>query len=85
MRWGRVNLAGDLSRAGPFDLVLCRNVLSSFDAGARQKTLEALITALGPDGVLVMGAKETAAPEGFDALSEAPGLYRRKGARAKAA
>ena len=41
VRWGRVNLAGDLSRAGPFDLILCRNVLSSFGSEARAHALAA--------------------------------------------
>ncbi len=86
VRWGRVNLAADLSRAGPFDLILCRNVLSSFEPAARERTLQALIAAVGPDGVLMLGAKEAfAAPEGFEALREAPGLFRRKAGRAKAA
>ena len=86
VRWGRVNLSTDLSRAGPFDLILCRNVLSSFEQAACARTLQALVAALGPDGVLMLGAKEAAlAPDGFDALREAPGLYRRKGSRAKAA
>jgi chemotaxis protein methyltransferase CheR len=86
VRWGRVNLAADLSRAGPFDLILCRNVLSSFEPSARARTLEALVAAIGPGGVLMLGAKETAlAPEGFETLRDAPGLYRRKTGRAKAA
>jgi len=86
VRWGRVNLAADLSRAGPFDLILCRNVLSSFEPAARERTLQALIAAVGPNGVLMLGAKEAAAaPEGFEALRDAPGLFRRKTGRAKAA
>jgi chemotaxis protein methyltransferase CheR len=86
VRWGRLNLAGDLSRAGPFDLILCRYVLSSFEPAARERTLQALLAALGPQGVLMIGAKEAlSTPEGLETMREAPGLYRRKGSRAKAA
>jgi chemotaxis protein methyltransferase CheR len=86
VRWGRVNLAGDLSRAGPFDLILCRNVLSSFGSEARAHALAALTRALAPSGVLMFGAREDLPPpDGFEALREAPGLYRRKDAKAKAA
>jgi chemotaxis protein methyltransferase CheR len=86
VRWGRANLAQDLSRTGPFDLILCRNVLSSFEAAARERALKGLAGAVAPGGVLMLGAGEVdLAPAGFEALRDAPGLYRRRAARAKAA
>lgn len=62
IRWAQVNLMQDLSRIGPFDVVLCRNVLSGFTAGAADATLERLDGVLAPDGCLVLGAAERATP-----------------------
>lgn len=58
VRWAQVNLAGDFSRMGPFDVVLCRNVLSGFTRGAAAATLEKLDDVLAPDGCLVLGLDE---------------------------
>ena len=59
VRWARVNLAGDLSRMGPFDVILCRNVLSGFTREAADAALANLEGALAPDGCLVLGADES--------------------------
>jgi chemotaxis protein methyltransferase CheR len=86
VRWARANLAQDLSRTGPFDLILCRNVLSSFEDASRQRALKGLAGAVAPGGYLMLGAGEAGlAPPGFEAQRDAPGLYRRRAARAKAA
>ena len=58
VRWGRVNLIDDLSRFGPFDVILCRNVISAMDATCAQKVVAGLDGALAPDGWLVFGAEE---------------------------
>ena len=66
VRWAQVNLAGDLSRIGPFDVVLCRNVLSGFTREAAEATLDRLDRAVAPDGCLVLGAGERlVAPPAF--------------------
>ena len=62
VRWAQVNLAGDLSRIGPFDVILCRNVLSGFTRDAVQATLDKLDGALAPDGCLMLGAGERVTP-----------------------
>ena len=62
VRWAQVNLAGDLSRIGPFDVILCRNVLCGFTRDAAQATLEKLDRALTPDGCLLLGASERIVP-----------------------
>ena len=62
VRWAQVNLVGDLSRIGPFDVILCRNVLCGFTRDAAQATLEKLDRALAPDGCLVLGAGERMTP-----------------------
>ncbi len=62
VRWAQVNLIGDLSRIGPFDVVLCRHVLGAFTAEAAQTTLDKLEGALAPDGCLVLGPQERLTP-----------------------
>jgi chemotaxis protein methyltransferase CheR len=44
---------------GPFDLVLCRNVLIYFDLPTRKTVLEGLRNTLTPGGYLLLGASET--------------------------
>ncbi|WP_309089005.1 protein-glutamate O-methyltransferase CheR [Phenylobacterium sp.] len=55
VRWRRVNLLDDLSRAGRFELILCRNVLAGLTGEARERVLENLTGALAPGGRLVLG------------------------------
>ena len=62
VRWAQVNLAGDLSRIGPFDVILCRNVLSGFSSDAAEAAMGRLERVLAPDGCLVLGAAERLAP-----------------------
>jgi chemotaxis protein methyltransferase CheR len=55
VRWRRVNLLDDLARAGRFELILCRNVLSGLTGEARERVLENLTGVLAPGGRLVLG------------------------------
>ncbi len=84
VRWGRVNLMDDLSRFGPFDIILCRNVLGALHAAAAQQVLGGLESALCPDGWLVTGAAETvtapAAFTGQDGLLQRNAAYERDAA-----
>jgi chemotaxis protein methyltransferase CheR len=45
--------------AGPFDLVLCRNVLIYFDVETKRGILDHIHRALHPTGTLVLGCAET--------------------------
>ena len=56
VRWRRVNLLEDLSPFGPFDLVLCRNVLGGLLEPARMRVLGNLTETMADDGRLVLGA-----------------------------
>jgi chemotaxis protein methyltransferase CheR len=56
VRWRRVNLLEDLSPFGPFDLVLCRNVLGGLLEPARMRVLGNLTETMAEDGRLVLGA-----------------------------
>lgn len=44
---------------GPFDLVLCRNVLLYFDKSTRQQVFSQIATSMAGDGMLLLGAGET--------------------------
>ncbi|HEY3694346.1 protein-glutamate O-methyltransferase CheR [Phenylobacterium sp.] len=61
VRWRRINLVGDLSALGQFDVIFCRYLLSSLVAPMRARVLESLAMALAPGGYLVLGEGETAA------------------------
>lgn len=60
VRWRRINLVGDLSKVGQFDVIFCRYVLSSLVEPMQVRMLESLSRALTPDGVLVLGEGEDA-------------------------
>ena len=77
VRWGRINLADDFSRIGPFDIILCRNVLSYFDAAPRRRALEGLATVLADDGWLMLGQGESADLPGAFQPARGGGLHRR--------
>jgi chemotaxis protein methyltransferase CheR len=59
VRWRRINLLADLRALGQFDVIFCRNVVSSFDPATRRRVLEQLARALPDDGWLVLGLDET--------------------------
>lgn len=60
VRFARHNLVGAPPAGGPFDLILCRNVLLYFAPERRGLLLERLSSAIDPDGILMLGAGETA-------------------------
>jgi chemotaxis protein methyltransferase CheR len=59
---------------GPFDLILCRNILIYFDAGMVDVVIAALRRALVPGGLLVLGAADAlcASAGRLRELGEAP-------------
>jgi chemotaxis protein methyltransferase CheR len=60
LRFERVNLnEGRYPVPGPFDLVLCRNVLIYFDAASRARVVCQLLERLAPDGYLFLGHAES--------------------------
>jgi chemotaxis protein methyltransferase CheR len=73
VRWRRINLVGDLTQVGQFDVIFCRYLLSSLVEPMRARVLESLAMALGDQGALVVGDGEDAGAI-TGALQPAPGL-----------
>jgi chemotaxis protein methyltransferase CheR len=71
---GRWRIAGDVRRMvefrplnlassvwpveGPFDVILCRNVLMYLDSGRRESVLGQLVSLMAPDGLLILDPAE---------------------------
>lgn len=59
VRFQQMDLRQKLSAFGPFDLILCRNVLIYFDVPTKQQILQKLRGTLLQGGCLVLGSAET--------------------------
>jgi chemotaxis protein methyltransferase CheR len=66
---------------GPFDLVMCRNVLIYFDVETKRRVLEGVAKRMRPGGWLQLGAAETTVglDSTFVPVAGHPSLYRRAG------
>jgi chemotaxis methyl-accepting protein methylase len=60
-RFNGSDLSGTLS--GPFDLILCRNMLIYFKPDLQRRIMNILHKALSPGGYLVLGTAESLVPE----------------------
>ncbi len=70
-RFRQWNLLDDPAPLGRFDVVFCRNVLFYFNRTVRARVLGFIRKQMAPDGLLYLGAAETAA--GVDDLLERDG------------
>jgi chemotaxis protein methyltransferase CheR len=59
VKFEQLDLRQGLRSVGPFDLVLCRNVLIYFDVATKQKTLNEIRGTIFRGGCLVLGSAET--------------------------
>jgi chemotaxis protein methyltransferase CheR len=78
VRFERLNLLNPPPTARRFDIVLCRNVLFYFNPDVRRRAFDRLADAVAADGVLLLGAGETAIGQ-TDRFASDPvdrGLYR---------
>lgn len=59
VRYSQLNLMGDFSKLGAFDIVFCRNVLIYFDQNLKVEVLERIGHLMPSDGFLYLGGAET--------------------------
>jgi chemotaxis protein methyltransferase CheR len=77
VRFEQFNLIGDsVAPGGPFDLILCRNVLIYFDKETRVRVLQRLLAQLSPGGYLFLGHAESLAALPGAARAVGPAMYR---------
>ena len=59
VRFGRHDLLREPAPAGPWHLIVCRNVLIYFDRDSQEVLLDGFARALAPGGILFLGKVET--------------------------
>ena len=78
IRFARLNLHDEAYGVdGPFDLILCRNVLIYFDAASRRGVIDRLIDHLVPGGSFLIGHAETLHGITQRVRSVVPTVYRK--------
>jgi chemotaxis protein methyltransferase CheR len=76
VRFQRLNLnAEPFLLAGPFDLILCRNVLIYFDPASKARVIGRLLDRLEPHGYLLLGHSETVTGLSARTRSAGPTVY----------
>lgn len=76
IRWRRVNLMQDVARLGPFDLIVCRQLLARLTHQGQSQVLSNLSSALSPGGRLVVGRGEAAQAPGLETVLPPRGIFR---------
>lgn len=80
LEFRRVNLVEPLPLLGPFDVILCRNVLIYFDDATKRRICEQFYSLLNPHGTVLLGSMESMLGLSSRFASERVGatiLYRR--------
>jgi chemotaxis protein methyltransferase CheR len=77
VKFQQLNLLGDLSPLGRFDVIFCRNVLIYFDTPTKTDVLEGMANILAPDGFLYLGGAETVlgTTDRFQIMQGQRGIY----------
>lgn len=84
VRFEQRNLLDPAPAGGPFDLVMCRNVLLYLNQERRGIAFDRIADAIAPDGALLLGAGETVIgqTQRFESDPAARGVYRPTGVAA---
>jgi len=71
----RHNLAGPWPMKGPFQVILCRNVMIYFDREAQKQLVSRFYNILAPEGLLIVGHSEGLAGLGHSFKHVRPSIY----------
>ena len=77
--FGRLNLLERWPMKGPFDAILCRNVMIYFDAATRESLARRFLGLIRPGGFLMIGTSETLADFDVPAETLSSSVYRKPG------
>lgn len=78
--FGRLNLIEPLPAIGPFELILCRNVMIYFSRATQEKVVAKLSARLQPGGYLFVGHSEGLTGMNHNLQQIQPAIYRKRGA-----
>jgi chemotaxis protein methyltransferase CheR len=76
IRYGRLNLMGDWPMKGPFDAILCRNVMIYFDKPTQERLVQRFQTLLPEGGHLFIGHSESLSGARHGLTYVKPAIYR---------
>jgi chemotaxis protein methyltransferase CheR len=75
--FARLNLMGSWPMHGPFDVILCRNVMIYFDRPTQERLVQRFAQLLGPDGHLFVGHSESLTAIDHGLQYRRPAVYQR--------
>ncbi len=76
IKYARLNLMGQWPMKGPFDAILCRNVMIYFDKPTQERLVQRFSTLLGEDAHLLIGHSESLSGARHDLTYVKPAIYR---------
>ncbi len=77
VQFARLNLMGDWPMKGPFDVILCRNVMIYFDKPTQERLVERYAALLAPGGYLFVGHSESLSGLRHSLAYVQPATYRK--------
>lgn len=80
VRYARLNLMEEWPMKGPFDLILCRNVMIYFDRETQERLVNRFAGLLAPGGVLMVGHAESLSGIQHPLEQLQPAVFRKRGA-----
>ncbi|MCC7001875.1 MAG: protein-glutamate O-methyltransferase CheR [Gemmatimonadaceae bacterium] len=79
VKYARLNLMEDWPMKGPFDLILCRNVMIYFDRETQERLVNRFAALLAPGGVLMVGHAESLSGIRHSLEQLQPAVFRKRG------
>lgn len=77
--YGRLNLLGDWPMKGPFQIIMCRNVMIYFDKKTQQELVRRFYHLLEPGGYLFIGHSESVTNKEIGFTTIQPAAYQKTG------